>query len=81
MLSMTSFSVAFSVPTIPSTFRVSCLKQRGRYTAILRLIPDELLTFDQIGLPEPVQELLRRPRGLILSISVCFPRARRANGF
>ncbi len=47
-------------------FRVSCMRQRGRHTAILRLIPNELLSFDQIGLPEPVQELLRRPRGLIL---------------
>jgi len=47
-------------------FRVSCMRQRGRYTAILRLIPNELLTFDQIGLPETVQELLRRPRGLVL---------------
>ena len=47
-------------------FRVSCMRQRGRYTAILRLIPSELLTFDQIGLPETVQQLLRRPRGLIL---------------
>ncbi len=47
-------------------FRVSCMRQRGRHTAILRLIPHKLLTFDQIGLPEGVQELLRRPRGLIL---------------
>jgi len=47
-------------------FRVSCMKQRGRHTAILRLIPSELLTFDQIGLPDTVQQLLRRPRGLIL---------------
>ncbi|MEM1449813.1 MAG: type IV pilus twitching motility protein PilT [Planctomycetota bacterium] len=47
-------------------FRVSCMRQRGRFTAILRLIPSELLTFDQIGLPETVQQLLRRPRGLIL---------------
>jgi len=47
-------------------FRVSCMKQRGRFTAILRLIPSELLTFDQIGLPETVQQLLRRPRGLVL---------------
>jgi twitching motility protein PilT len=47
-------------------FRVSCLRQRNRHTAILRLIPSELLTFEQIGLPSAVQELLRRPRGLIL---------------
>ncbi|MCP3917494.1 MAG: type IV pilus twitching motility protein PilT [bacterium] len=47
-------------------FRVSCMRQRGRHSAVLRLIPDKLLTFDQIGLPDLVRELLRRPRGLVL---------------
>ncbi|MFT7679539.1 MAG: twitching motility protein PilT [Planctomycetota bacterium] len=47
-------------------FRVSCMRQRGRLSAVLRLIPSTLLTFEQIGLPTQVQELLRRPRGLIL---------------
>ncbi|MDB2576500.1 type IV pilus twitching motility protein PilT [Planctomycetota bacterium] len=47
-------------------FRVSCMKQRGRFGAVLRLIPSDLLTFDQIGLPDTVQQLLRRPRGLVL---------------
>ncbi|MEM9801684.1 MAG: PilT/PilU family type 4a pilus ATPase [Planctomycetota bacterium] len=47
-------------------FRVSCMRQRGRYSAVLRLIPSDLLTFEQIGLPDTVQQLLRRPRGLIL---------------
>ena len=47
-------------------FRVSVMRQRGRWTAVLRSIPQKLLSFDQIGLPDGVQELLRRPRGLIL---------------
>jgi twitching motility protein PilT len=47
-------------------FRVSVLRQRGRYSAVLRLIPSKLLTFEQIGLPDAVRPLLRRPRGLIL---------------
>jgi len=47
-------------------FRVSVMRQRGRYSAVLRLIPDQLLTFEQIGLPPAVMGLLRRPRGLIL---------------
>jgi len=47
-------------------FRASIMRQRGRYTAILRLIPTELLTFEQIGLPEAALELLNRPRGLVL---------------
>ena len=47
-------------------FRASVYRQRGRYSAVLRLIPSQLLSFDQIGLPEPVQDLLRLPRGLVL---------------
>ena len=47
-------------------FRVSVMRQRGRYSAVLRLIPSNLLTFEQIGLPEKCVELLKRPRGLIL---------------
>jgi len=33
---------------------------------VLRLIPSEILTFDQIGLPAHVKDLITRPRGLIL---------------
>ena len=47
-------------------FRASVFRQRGRYSAVLRLIPSELLSFEQIGVPEAVQELLSAPRGLIL---------------
>ena len=47
-------------------FRVSIFKQRG-YTALaLRLIPNRLLTFREIGLSESIQKLLYRPRGLFL---------------
>lgn len=47
-------------------FRVSVMRQRGRHSAVLRLIPSKLLTFEQIGMPEAVRPLLRRPRGLVL---------------
>lgn len=47
-------------------FRASVMRQRGRYSAVLRLIPNELLSFEQIGLPEAILPLLRRPRGLVL---------------
>ena len=47
-------------------FRVSVFKQKGVYGVVLRMIPNSLLTLDQIGLPKNVTELLRRPRGLIL---------------
>ena len=32
----------------------------------LRLIPNQLLTFEQIGLPDICKELIRRPRGLFI---------------
>jgi len=47
-------------------FRVSICKERGEPRAVLRLIPSKLLTFEQIGLPDSVKDLLTRPRGLIL---------------
>ena len=47
-------------------FRVNVMRQRGSYAAALRLIPNRLLSFEQIGLPEAVRPLLRRPRGLVL---------------
>ena len=47
-------------------FRVAVFRQRGDVAICLRLIPNRLLTFDQIGLPPIVKELIRRPRGLFI---------------
>jgi twitching motility protein PilT len=47
-------------------FRVSVFRQRGDLAMVLRQIPNKLLTFEQIGLPELCRELIRRPRGLFL---------------
>ncbi|MEM1166881.1 MAG: PilT/PilU family type 4a pilus ATPase [Planctomycetota bacterium] len=47
-------------------FRVSVFRQRGDLAIVCRRIPNKLLTFEQIGLPAMVQELIRRPRGLFL---------------
>ncbi|NLO04898.1 MAG: PilT/PilU family type 4a pilus ATPase [candidate division WS1 bacterium] len=48
-------------------FRVSVFQQKGHPAIALRMIPNEILTFEQLGLPvEQVKELLHRPRGIIL---------------
>ncbi|MFM9996085.1 MAG: type IV pilus twitching motility protein PilT [Phycisphaerales bacterium] len=47
-------------------FRVSVFRQRGDIAMVCRQIPNKLLTFEQIGLPELCRELIRRPRGLFL---------------
>jgi twitching motility protein PilT len=48
-------------------FRVSAFKQKGCYGAVLRLITNNILTLDQIGLDyNLIRNLLYKPRGLIL---------------
>ena len=47
-------------------FRVAVFRQRGDVSIALRLIPNQLLSFDDIGLPKICKELIRRPRGLFV---------------
>lgn len=47
-------------------FRVSVFRQKGDLALVLRQIPNRLLTFEQIGLPNICKEIIRRPRGLFL---------------
>ena len=47
-------------------FRVSVYKQKGSMAMALRLIPNRLLTLEEIGLPAMIKTLLYKPRGLIL---------------
>jgi twitching motility protein PilT len=47
-------------------FRVSILTQKGVRGLVMRQIPQKLLSFEQIGLPESVHQLLNLHRGLVL---------------
>ena len=47
-------------------FRVSVFKEKGNFGMVLRQIPSKMFTFEQIGLPESVKELLYKPRGMVL---------------
>jgi twitching motility protein PilT len=47
-------------------FRVAIFKQKGCCSMVLRQIPNKLLTFQQIGLPQMAEQICRRPRGLFL---------------
>ncbi len=47
-------------------FRVSIFKQRGYVGLVLRLIPRNIMTFEEIGLPLTLKEVITQPRGLIL---------------
>src|ERR1700749_3581651 len=47
-------------------FRVNAFHERGNMAAALRLIPNEILTIEQLGLPEVVNKFAEYPRGLVL---------------
>ncbi len=47
-------------------FRVSIFKQKGCVGMVLRQIPNKLMTFDELGTPAVLKDIIMRPRGLIL---------------
>lgn len=49
-----------------SRFRANIFVQRGAVSAAIRSIPFSIKTFEDLGLPPIVRELLKKPRGLIL---------------
>jgi len=47
-------------------FRTAVYNQRGNISVVMRLLPDRMMTFEQIGLPMSIKNLLLKPRGLVL---------------
>jgi len=47
-------------------FRVNAFHERGNIAAALRLIPNEILTVEQLGLPQIVNKFANYPTGLVL---------------
>jgi twitching motility protein PilT len=47
-------------------FRVAIFKQKGTIGMVLRRIPSQFLSFEQIGMPDAIRSLIVKPRGLIL---------------
>ncbi len=47
-------------------FRVNAFHERGNLAAAMRLIPNELLSTEQLGLPKIVDKFANYPRGLVL---------------
>jgi len=47
-------------------FRGNCFKQRGCVSLVIRQIPFNVKTFEELGLPGVVAKLAEKPRGLVL---------------
>jgi twitching motility protein PilT len=57
--------VSYSIPGL-ARFRVNVYFQRESLGAAFRMIPAELKTLEQLGMPPAISELGKRPRGLVL---------------
>ncbi|MFA5072366.1 MAG: type IV pilus twitching motility protein PilT [Nitrospirota bacterium] len=57
--------LSFGVKNL-SRFRANIFVQRGAVAAAIRTIPFKIRTFQELGLPEIVTDLCKKPRGLIL---------------
>jgi twitching motility protein PilT len=51
-------------------FRVNLMRQRGSFMIVMRVIPFEIPTFEQLGLPPVMQEIASLERGLVLVTGV-----------
>ena len=56
---------AYSIPGL-ARFRVSTLQQRGTISLAFRLVPIEILSINDLGLPQICKDLILKPRGLML---------------
>jgi twitching motility protein PilT len=56
---------AYSIPDV-ARFRVNCFFQRGAISAAFRLVPHEILSLEELGLPNVMAEFTRKPRGFVL---------------
>jgi twitching motility protein PilT len=57
--------ISYSIPGL-ARFRVNVYVQRQSLGAAFRLIPAELKTLEQLGLPPVLKEFTQKPRGLVL---------------
>jgi twitching motility protein PilT len=57
--------LSYAIPGL-ARFRVNVFFQRGSISAAFRLIPTEIKSLADLGLPAPVEEFTRKPRGFVL---------------
>ncbi len=63
------FDTSYQVENV-GRFRVNILRQKGHFAAVLRVIPRNIPSLDDLGLPEVLKKLAREERGLVLVTGV-----------
>ncbi len=59
------FDCSFGLNEI-ARFRINLFFDRGKISCVMRALNSKIPSFSSIGLPDSVQQLLNRPRGLVL---------------
>lgn len=57
--------LAHSIPG-RSRFRVNVMQQRGKVGSVIRVIPNEIKSLEQLGMPVGLEDFSKLPRGLVL---------------
>ncbi|HUB76617.1 MAG TPA: PilT/PilU family type 4a pilus ATPase [Solirubrobacteraceae bacterium] len=57
---------AYSLPDLGTRFRVNAYVQRGCVSLVFRLVPEQIRSLAELGLPDIVRELAEEERGIVL---------------
>jgi twitching motility protein PilT len=60
-----SADISFSLPGL-SRFRVNVFKQRGTYAIVMRVVPNEIPTFEELNLPPVLKDIAELKNGIVL---------------
>jgi twitching motility protein PilT len=66
---MLDYDCSWGVPGV-GRFRVNILRQRGTFMIVMRVIPIDIPTFEQLGLPPVLERIAAFERGLVLVTGV-----------
>src|SRR3989441_7843669 len=60
-----SADLSFSLTGL-SRFRVNIFKQRGTHAIVMRVVPNEIPSFEQLGIPEVLKQVAEMKNGIVL---------------
>ena len=60
-------NMGHEIPEV-GNFRISAMRQRGRYSAVIRYIPRDIPPLEGLNVPQKLTELIMEKRGLILMV-------------
>ncbi|MGH9824931.1 MAG: type IV pilus twitching motility protein PilT, partial [Blastocatellia bacterium] len=60
-----SADLSFSLPGL-SRFRVNIFKQRGTHAIVMRVVPNKIPTFEELGLPNQLKDITTLKNGIVL---------------